>query len=441
MLLYIYYTIYTFEIQNDMFVAEFEDDEWPANLGDPKRNSANMPFRNGNATETTTLKRFAVRKKTDSLVYNMGAMLAGMGMGFDIRLSNTSMLHPRLQSSASAGAGELEGRAGNRDAYLAAVRDSFLSPQGDTGPVPDNFPFSPGFSHHTYHGQQTRYRPSVNFDVPIRFTESDTGYCTQTTDTHTTPSSDNRTTPSVDSRTTPSLSGTSFSGGTPSPLPRGTKGSTSTDDYADEMALISLSPSTDKAFLQYQRQMSGDSGSVFETPRTTPKTTPQKYNVKFEEGINSGSSVPTATPPLHHERHASEDGSATPTALRPPPPRRSSSGVCTAAAEAPPERPVTLDIIPRPRPQGILKRTSPIHKSAGVTPTPSDSLSAGEDYVSSKSGPSPCPGSTPPHIDHQRTLLDIDMEGQKKDSTRPLPAAKSHSLQPTISELEREFLS
>jgi hypothetical protein len=406
-----------------------------------------MPFRNGNATETHTLKRFAVRKKTDSLLYNMGAMLAGMGMGFDIRLSNSSMLHPRLQSSASAGAADFENRpgGGKRDAYLAAVRDSFLSPQADSSNI-DDFPFSPGFSHHTYHGQQTKYRPCVNFDVPIRFTESDTGYCTQTTDTHTTPSSDQRTTPSADSRTTPSLSGTSFSGGTPSPLPRGgaKSSSASTDDYAYEMALISLSPSTDKAFLQYQRQMSGDSGSVFETPRTTPKTTPQKYNVKFEEGIDgSGAPLSTSTPPLHQpERRVSDDGSSTPTALRPPPPRRPSTA--QLQHEAPPERPVTLDIIPRPRPQGILKRSSPIHKPApgGVTPTPSDSLSAGDDYGSAKSGPSPCPGSTPPHIEHHRTLLDIDMEGQKRDPTRPLPAAKpNQTLQPTISELEREFLS
>jgi hypothetical protein len=44
-----------------------------------------------------------------------------------------------------------------------------------------------------------------------------------------------------------------------------------------------------------------------------------------------------------------------------------------------------------------------------------------EDYVSFYSSRSHMsPGSTPPHKSHQKTLLDIDVEGQNQDATRPL---------------------
>ena len=476
-------------------LSDYEDDEWPDFPGEAK---ARGPH-NGNALETGSLRRYAVRKRCDSVLYNMAVILAAVATGFDIRLSNTTAIHPRCRGGE---AGEEEAAVpptrkrdsfiGNRrDAYLAAVRDSFIEPEPNFHECQN----TAGYPHNTFHGVQTRYRPSVNFEVPIRFTESMEGYPR--------PPSEVRTTPSTTDSTSPR------------------KSSRSSDTDCD-VALISLSPSQDKAFAEYQRQLSDTSSSVFETPKTTPsKTTPQRFNVKFEDSIKqspstfshrrSPSNTSSSSNPSHthsHHSHHSHDHVAkytdsfdmdnyrqpSPNVIRPPP-RRPSATEQHGTPHGTPERPVTLDIIPRPRPFGILKKTSPVHMAnrsprtratptpqqdgvtatrvratptpsesssinppprsrttptpseniviprGRVTPTPSDSTSAfsGDDqsFVSARSAPSP--GSTPPHIDHQKTLLDIDVDGQRDDYTRPLPAKRPPVLRhPTIN--EHEFL-
>ena len=475
-------------------------------------------FSNGNAFDgSPVMRRFVQRRQVDCLLYNMVSVLASVALGFDIRavnsLSNKGAPGPRGGSVGDENydnsqegtpvrmrrSRELAGSRG-RDAYNAAVKDAIIEPET----AYDQYMFtSPsGYAHNTYHGQQTRYRPSVNFEVPIRFTESFYEGYHHGADNLKTPSSDNRTTPSADSRTTPSISGTSFSGGTPSPR------KFSMDDH--DMALISLSPSQDKSFITYQRQMSDTSSSVFETPKSTPKTTPSRHSVKFDEGIQPSPSVHS-----HHRTPSNTSGtsrdcvarypsdgdhdmacrSPTPVPIIPPPRRADSYDQETDVpmVTEPVTRPVTLNIIPRPRPQvSILKRPSPQHTSSRttparsritpdslgsggrshvtptpsdslsgghsrmfipptpseslgdtlaldlVTPTPSDSLSGGPDdtYLYTRTGSSP--GGTPPHIIHARTLLDIDMEGQREDITKPLPAQRGHP--PTITELEREFL-
>lgn len=481
-------------------VADYEDDEWPDFPGDTKGRSHNV---NGSAMETGSLRRYAVRKRCDSVLCNMSVVLAAVATGFDIRLSNTTGIHPRCRSGESTKEEEAHVPPPHkrqpyigvrRDAYMAAVRDSFIEPETDFS----EFHKTAGYPHNTYHGIQTRYRPSVNFDVPIRFTESMENYPR--------PPSEVRTTPST----------------TDSASPR--KSSRSSDTDCD-VALISLSPSQDKAFVEYQRQLSDTSSSVFETPKTTPKTTPQRFNVKFEDSIRespssyshrrSPSNTSSSSNPSHTHSHQSHTHShdhvakftdsfdmdnfnpssnttpSTPVIL--PPPRRQNSET-HGTPHGTPERPVTLDIIPRPRPYGILKKTSPVHIATNrsprtratptpqeggcatrmratptpsegginppprsrttptpsegiviprgrVTPTPSDSTSAvsGDDqsFVSARSAPSP--GSTPPHIDHQKTLLDIDVDGQRDDFTRPLPAKKPPR-HPTINEMDYEFL-
>ena len=489
------------------FSADYEEDEWPDILGETKAKLAQQSHHhNGNsqALATDSPKRFAVRKRTDSCLYNMASLLSSVAAGFDIRISNTNnSVHPSLDDSTKQQEGEPSGSKSKkknrhsahigqrRDAYNAAVRDSFLNPTSDSY----DFSVSSGFMHNTYHGQQAKVRPSVNFDVPIRFAEAQeefgSGYHA---DVHnsTTPSSDNRTTPSAESHysgsaNTPSISGTSFSGASLSP-----RIASSDENNYNELALISLSPSQDKDFIQIQRQMSDTSSSAFETPMTTPKSTPQRYNidtgsgspnmrlddspnirspsVKFNERVryqeSASSSIyshrrspsntsNTSIPGVHDGvRHPSSGSGGvlgtgdTPTPLRPPPPttsrRQSIPDISHHGSTA--ERPVTLDIIPRPRPApiSILKKTSPAH-TAGlgyhcsprgkVTPTPSD-MSGDDSYLSARSGTSP--GSTPPHIEHHRTLLDIDVEGQQNDRTQPLPTIPDRH--PTISELETEFL-
>ena len=405
------------------------------------------------------LRRLLFRRPspTTTTLCNMTVILASVAAGFDIRTANHSAIHPRctgaseeemvvppgftsstavppgrhrLSHSGTASSAPAYSRDSfighRRDAYLSAVRDNFISPESDFHEV---YTSTTGYPHNTYHGTQTKYRPSVNFDVPMRFAEAVDPYRAPLNDTHTTPS------------TTGSVS------------PR--KSSRSSD--CDDMALISLSPSQDKAFTEYQRQLSDTSSSVFETPKTTPKTTPQRYSVKFEDGIRqspsyshrrSPSNTSSISNPFHDARNFTSPTDGDIPVIKPPP-RRQNSSSSDVTVHGTPERPVTLDIIPRPRPHAsILKRTSPVHiASRGspgrsrITPTPSDSISTGADdasYVSARSAPSP--GSTPPHIEHMKTLLDIDVEGQKQDGTAPLPA-RNPLRQPTINELEREFLS
>lgn len=491
-----------------IFSPDYEDDEWPEDLGETKTKSGTSSLPHSASSNTTasseTLKRFAVRKKTDSCLYNMASLLGAVGAGFDIRVSNESGVHPSLESTTDQ-KGKAKRKGGNRnsahigqrrDAYLAAVRDSFIEPSEFQDL---QFNSTSGYMHNTYHGQPAKYRPSVNFDMddkPIRFMEAQDNesgdYHADVHNSSVTPSSDNRTTPSADSHysatTTPSFSGASFSGASSSMSPRAPS---SDDNHYSDLALISLSPSQDKNFIQIQRQLSDTSSSVFETPMTTPKTTPQRYNVKFDEAVNSNynlqqgeyagsnyspsirspsvkfddnvrfESDASQSPPVYSHRRSPSNTSNTslpgvhegvsrgqgdnPASLRPPPmSRRQNNNNDTTHHGSTAERPVTLDIIPRPRPNpvGILKRTSPAHTGLGyhcsprgkITPTPE--LSGGEDYQSSRSGTSP--GSTPPHIEHQRTLLDIDVEGQSDDKTRPLPAGPDRK--PTIQELEKEFL-
>jgi hypothetical protein len=300
-----------------------------------------------------------------------------------------------------------------RDAYLAAVRDAFIEPESSY----QHYQYSSSSGHHTYHGVQNRYRPTVNFDQPLRFAETTLG-------------------------TGDGLSSS------PSPSPRK---STDTDD---SLIMFSVTP-------DYQRQVS-DSSSVFETPRTTPKTTPQRQFVKFEESFGRPA-VPT---PTHKRTSSNASTSSNPSyeygsrdygapdyrlpspgiQCPPPPPRRQQSG---GDYREHPERPGTLDIHPlgmRPRTQGgILKYSSPSHvgkhssnspnQKGLATPTTSDSGITGDDlsFMSARSRASP--GSTPPHITHFKTLLDIDVEGQSDDSTEPLVGGEKGNRKLSFTEL------
>ncbi len=438
-------------------VSEYEDDEWP-DLG---RFQPGVPYQNGNATEAIPpLRRYVERKQTDSLFYNMASVLAAVGAGFDVRLSNSSAIHPNMQpATESEGESTPVQRRSHigrrRDAYMAAVRDSLLEPPVNFEDLPHPTNHT-GYPHNTYHGHQTKYRPSVNFEVPMRFTES--MYDCYTADGY----ADNVVTPvSGDSRTTPSISGASFSGGTPSPSPR--KASIDPGD----LALISLSPSQDRSFIE--RQMSDTSGSVFDTPVSTPKTTPMRHSVKFEDGYGtspavhmshrrspSNTSASSSATQDYGVRGTSDSDyethySPTPSAILPPPPSYAGNAdsELNSANSCPAERPMSLDIKPRPRPMGILKRPSPSPQHfyasrssprSKYTPTPADSAIGGDDSISGRLGSGPSPGSTPPHIDHVKTLLDIDMEGQREDSTQPLPLVIKTKTQPSISDLEKEFL-
>jgi len=436
-----------------------------------------------------SLKRFVTRKRTDTVLYNIASVLAGVGAGFDIRVSNSSTVHPcLLVSSGLQDAGS--------DQHL---QRSSVALKVDQRELAEHHFASPiiGACHSTYHGCHSRYRPTVNFDVPIRFGESFEGTGSVIVAPSRTPSIDNRVTPSADSW--PSLSFSS--GGVYSQGRRRRKGSADEASELADIALISLSPSTDKAFVEYQRQLS-DTSSVFDlggtgggtTPAwTTPKSTPHRTGgVKFEETIivhhhsNACQTQQLMQSPSVSSNSwgagAGHDGESVdqtdycgtrcaaagiPSTICPPPTRRSLSqerGGRVVLHGSTAERPVTLDIIPRPRPHTSTmprRGASPVqHSSAFLpnnssprtgrpTPTPLlETVSSGGDdssYFSAKSGTPPGVGSTSPpsgFLTHlcRRTLLDIDVVGQKDDGTKPLPA-RPVARELTLFELEQEFLS
>ena len=428
-------------------VPDFEEDEWPETLGESKK--TNIPSSNGSTSETGSLKRYTQRKRCDSVLYGMAVILTAVAVGYDIRTTaNKTAIYPKLEGangedddeeeeddeeSTSTPVRKRDSHIGQRrDAYNQAVRDSFIEPEGDYSSYMYQYSNTTGNPHHTFHGIQQRYRPSIYNDLPIRFTEDGSLQY---------PSNPN------------------------TPSPRKSSRSSTSDN---EAASLSLTPHHDRS--TYSRQTS-DNSSVFETPRTTPKTTPQRQYVKFEDSVNK----PNITP--QHRRSPSNTSSSSnpsyeiterPSELdgdyyyrpsshrsRPPPvpPRRQNSQEANLV-----ERPGTLELSPRPR-QGILKYPSPSHSGVGRSSpwgwTPDSTITTASDdtsYMSARSRLSP--GSTPPHIEHQKTLLDIDVEGQDRDSTRPIPSVLNTELskrrnlntprtrsKPSIQDLEREFLS
>ncbi|KAK7493562.1 hypothetical protein BaRGS_00015273 [Batillaria attramentaria] len=421
-----------------------DDDTLPESLEDGSAKSRSIPHTPSGASLSDGVKR----KRHESALYNMTAVLASVAAGFDIRISNTVAIHPTLH-----GASGEEAQAGwkkrdsfmfnRRDAYLGAVRDSFIEPEGDFR----SYQYAPPSGYwHTYHGVQTRHRPSLLMDggAPLAFPPSDQGE-------------------------------DGLSGAYPSFNARTTSHRSS---YADsESSVISSTPNTERTVIYnptpdrtviYNRQIS--ESSTYETPTSTtsppprPSQNPQRRSVTFEDDFNT-SDYKDYKQGYSHRRSPSNTsnsetlgvseydawyqhggdyhsrGDYTSPSMQPIPPRR--RGVGDA-----PQRPTTLDIgVNRAGPKIQLKYpvTSPSSYSYGRTPTRTTPTSAPSDnppnanhdstpYFSTRSHLSP--GNTPPHILHQKTLLDIDVEGQREDATRPLV---THHPRPTLADMEKEF--
>ncbi|XP_044009258.1 mitogen-activated protein kinase kinase kinase 11-like isoform X3 [Aphidius gifuensis] len=125
------------------------------------------------------------------LLYNIAAMLAGFATGFDIRMTNVSPIHPRLQPRS------ITANVNN----VPIENEEEPSPrwwfQADTGSNrnsaylgPDyEFSSTSGYPHNTYHGPARHYRPFLSnmggvgsalpsnvIDKPLRFTDSPQHY-------------------------------------------------------------------------------------------------------------------------------------------------------------------------------------------------------------------------------------------------------------------------
>lgn len=373
-------------------------------------------------TNVQTVTRASTLKRTEAVICNIGAMLASVVIGFDVQ----SDVFTSVSADSLSAAKFRHVTEGLKDHNVAVEQ------------------------HHTYHGCHTRYRPTVNFNLPIRFAESSyDDYSNR--DCYMTPSSDHHTVSSADSRrTTPSLSGRSFfSADSSCQSPPSNKQSVADSASYADLALISLSPSTDEAFVEYQRQFSDTGWAVVDTSAWTPKSTPKSQPMKCEDISNVSQTAATgsnyqsptvssccsASDAVRGPCSAETDSdvgsqclAGIPNPLSPPPaPRRPVSHEQQGLAE----RPLTLDIIPRPRPlPGILKNVSPIH----VTP-----YSSPRSRVTPSSDGSTSRTQSPYHTinqhrlslsaDHRRTLLDLDAEGQTADSTKPLSVIR-HGREP-----------
>lgn len=373
--------------------SDFEDDEWPDNLGDQKKKTEpNIPSNTN--IDGGTIKRFAIRRASDVLFYNIAALLSGVGAGFDIRISNSSKVHPNLEGTLHR-----QPRQGRPDSIVSTLSEV----------NPEDYQFTPGVARNTYHGQRNKYRPTVNFDVPIKFTEKVYGESSAGDDCTMPPGG----------------------GYAKERQPSGDRGAFSSsqacnDDVSEnKLSLMSLSPSSDKAFVDFQKQLS-DSGCE------SSKSTPQ-WNGDERQRSTSQSPPPSYSFPLDQDgtymsRRSQKifDGgvrcqTGIPNLISPPPPSRSRS-TSQERQLGSAERPQTLDIIPRPRPlPSILKKTL-----QGQQTMASSSSNNERDISQVISADS-------------KTLIDIDMEGEKSDGTKTLPA-KQLVRQTTLSELEREFL-
>ncbi|XP_076464334.1 mitogen-activated protein kinase kinase kinase 11-like [Babylonia areolata] len=437
-----------------------EDDTLPESLEEgPGTKSRSIP--NSPITSSPGGDGGSKRKKHESALIRMTSILAAVGAGFDVRLSNTVAIHPNLHSSC----GGEEDRGGRkrdsfilnrRDAYLGAVRDSFIEPEQDFR----SQPYASQVYWHTYHGTQTRQRPSLNMEggpggIPPFYL----------------PSGDQS-----EENAQGILQGFN---------PRTTSHRSS---YADSESSVISSTSTSERTVIYTRQISDSSNydtptSSIVSPPPRPSQAPQRRSVTFEDDFNpQDSKTSSAGYPSHRQspnsisnnselhgvgvpeleawgfQHGGGGGDyhpprPAPTPDYPPniPPRRR-----PGEPPATPQRPTTLDVggnsrpgpiqlkYPSPSPYSRTTTTSTTNPSR-MTPTsssssapvdtPSSSSNHDNTYFSTRSHLSP--GNTPPHIRHQTTLLDIDMEGQSLDSTQPLV---QHQPKPSLLDLEREFL-
>ncbi|XP_029637605.1 uncharacterized protein LOC115212919 isoform X2 [Octopus sinensis] len=382
-------------------IAYDDEDIWPIDLdrfGIPptmRTPSTSSPV------DGSTLKRFSVRKQCDVELYNMAAILAVFGAGYDIRISNKGAVHPNAHTptDSSPWRSANEGRVGparkdstykGQDPYFPPMWNQVASATEGDYKAPSGGHNS--YTHNTYHGVPTRYRPTPSFDKPIHFCEQ--------------PSSE------LSQNEAEMYPGTS--------------------QASSESVLISLASEKYNPSA-FQRQSS--EGSNYDSARTSKPPSTHRLSVTFEDEQNPDYKLPTYT----HKRTPSNTSTASNPAhdyesyhlterwvqdTQPLPPKWGYSS-------RPVEPPSTLDLGRQPTPSGWYSN----QPHAPYTQR-RDSPYESTPYGSTRSRLSP--GNISPH-----NLLDIDVEGQSQDSTQPLMESQmmySRNRVPNISELEKEFL-
>ncbi|GFO35468.1 mitogen-activated protein kinase kinase kinase [Plakobranchus ocellatus] len=415
-----------------------EEDTLPGDFDENSAKPRSIPHTP--AASPTSL--FARGRKSDNCFYHMSTMLAAVAMGFDIGIANTRAIHPYLHCPSAEEEKGMKKRDSyinnRRDAYLAAVRDAFIEPEGDFR----SYQAPPPGYWHTYHGVQARQRPSLNLDYDslspaLTLADSDfSGQAGAHITSHRSSLAESET--STNTPTTEhtvifkrnlSLDGTLDS---PSPKPAG-------QDVKNKPQRRSVTFEDDFGQVDVSKLPAGAASSSF-MYNTSHKRTPSDasassgaFDQQDPQQTFSTNFIPSSlTSPEQNLATTVSPQQSQQQQQRVPPRRRPGT--------EPAQRPTTLDV-------GGHARSTPIHMKYPYSPACSQgrgerTAAVGEDmlpYVSTRSHLSP--GNTPPHIAHQKTLLDIDVEGQNQDATRPLVQHTAGAAMISMLDLGNEFCS
>ncbi|XP_019867586.1 mitogen-activated protein kinase kinase kinase 9 isoform X2 [Aethina tumida] len=376
------------------------------------------------------------------VLYNIAAMLAGVASGYDVRLSNVSPLHPRLQPNRP-------------ETDLPAWR-----------PVENQdyeYSTSSGYSHNTYHGPTRHYRPMLtgsqlmnlqNDEMkPLRFTDSPQHHPPNPSPRRKSSSTSNDGSElyvPYERSATIYIPGeyhgaqNEFIGGAIKTEP-GVNYSYSTNytdptygGYSSEYSGTTMyGYGTDYA---YDNPSSISSHSGSRTPQRLPVHTHRRTNSNVSNASSTTTSGSNINPsfrleeeytPTHYLRRPQYEYEYNPNYSR------------QNSHDSNFERPTTLETTGYTKLRSSLKRNNyqaTQGHSGGNTPTnptPPDSLTSDDSsYVSAKD--SNCSVSRVRFS--PTTLIDLPVPGQNQDTTIPLPVRRPRQ-RPSLAEMEREFLS
>ncbi|XP_044749944.1 mitogen-activated protein kinase kinase kinase 10-like [Coccinella septempunctata] len=371
------------------------------------------------------------------VLYNIAAMLAGVASGYDVRLSNVSPFHPKLQPNRS--------EFGDLPAWRPIENQDY------------EYSTTSGYNHNTYHGPTKHYRPMLTGSQlinnlqpedqrPLRFTDSPQHH-------------------------------------PPNPSPRRKSSSTSNDgsemygpyernatiyipgDYQHELHSYRAENPTyghyvDQSYGGYSSEYSGTGTSTtlygygtdyaYDNPSSisshsgsrTPQRLPLQTHRRTPSNVSNASSTNVSGSNVNPTFRLEEDPAHTPThfARRPLYDYDYNNFQRQGSHDVSFERPTTLETTTKLR--SSLKRNnyqSSQGHSGGNTPTnptPPDSLTSDDSsYVSAKDSNS----SVTRVRFSPTTLRDIPVIGQAQDVNVPLQVRRTRQ-RPSLAEMEREFM-
>ncbi|XP_002731591.2 mitogen-activated protein kinase kinase kinase 9-like [Saccoglossus kowalevskii] len=381
--------------------SEYEEDEWPDELGMPKH-WKDIP-QDDRDSPSNTLR--AVKRRTEIGLYGAAAILASVAIGFDIRGVNLAIY-----------------QSGSVDQERERFSPVTVLDNDATGTDQRPSSFIGGSSRMPY--DAIGASPTLSASSTARLIQLS-------------PISSENSSPDFKRQE-------SYTVFDPQKTPVTVK-ENAAFAYKDEPTLKFVNdvaaqfnyaqPKPQPPVRSHRRTSSDGSIGSFKTP--SDASGPIFVPTRKEEVINAGNGTDMSPrfpdPPL-------------------PPPRRS-SGIFSPESTVP-ERPRTLEIQARPRPLGSKTRypspsrystTSTIKASPSKTPTTGNLTTMSRNYSESSDASTPTQGRV--HFEpetitiHRKTLLDEEMEGESADSTLPLVTPRPPPpKQPTITELEMEFL-